>query len=792
MRSAILAFVFGVWLLQQQATLPGAAWLAALPLIPLPWLLRRHALPFRVSLLLAAVFAGFLWAAAFAQVRLADVLPAEWEGRDIQLVGVVASLPQLQERGERFLFYVERVETPEAVVPSRISIARYFAGFQERQSVQAASEFHPGERWRLTVRLKRPHGTYNPHGFDFEAWALERNIRATGYIRQDPDNARLSPLVPSPGYLIERLRESVRERFHAVLGDASYAGVLLALAIGDDDAISDADWETFRQTGTVHLMSISGLHVTMLAGFAFLLVQGLWRRSEALTLRLAARKAATVAGLAVAFAYALLAGFAVPTQRTVYMLAVLAAALWWGRSVSMSLALCWALLVVVLLDPWAVIAPGFWLSFGAVALLLYAGSNRLGRPGWLKTSVRAQWVIALGLTPLLLALFQQVSIISPLANALAIPLVSLVVTPLALLSAVLPADAILHLAHAAMAGCMRLLQLSAEWPIAVWQQHAPPAWAIVAGVAGVVWMLLPRGFPLRWAGAAGLAPMFLLLPPVLASGELRVATLDVGQGTAVVLRTARHALLYDAGPKYSAEADSGNRIVIPYLRGEGVRRLDGMLVSHDDLDHSGGALSVLQGVPVGWLAAPLPVEHALRGLARRDLECLAGQNWTWDGVHFEVLHPAASSYAENSLKDNDRSCVLKATSPYGSVLLAGDIERWSEAELTAPADGRLKADILLVPHHGSKTSSSTAFVEQVQPAAAVFTMGYRNRFGHPKQEVVERYQSRGSRIYRSDSDGAVIFDLRNPGEIEAGRWRRIAPRYWHDSPAGVDENAPAG
>jgi competence protein ComEC len=530
----------------------------------------------------------------------------------------------------------------------------------------------------------------------------------------------------------------------------------------------------------------------MVAGLAFLLMQGLWCRSEALTLRLPARKAATAAGLAVAFAYALLAGFAVPTQRTVYMLAVLAAALWWGRSISMSLALCWALLAVVLLDSWAVIAPGFWLSFGAVSLLLYAGSYRLGRPNWLKASVRAQWVIALGLTPLLLALFQQVSIISPLANALAIPVVSLVVTPLALLGAILPVDAILHLAHAAIAGCMRLLQLAAEWPLAVWQQHAPPTWAIVAGVAGVVWMLLPRGFPLRWAGAVGLAPMLLLLPPVLASGELQVAALDVGQGTAVVLRTARHTLLYDAGPKYSAEADSGNRIVIPYLRGEGVRRLDGMLVSHDDLDHSGGALSVLQNIPVGWLAAPLLPSHALRGHARRDLYCLAGQDWSWDGVHFEVLHPAPTSYADDSLKDNDRSCVLKATSPYGSVLLAGDIERLSEAALTESAAGRLKSDILLVPHHGSKTSSTPAFIEQVQPAAAVFTMGYRNRFGHPKPEVVERYQALGSHLYRSDRDGAVIFDLRNPDEIEAARWRQSAPRYWHDSPAGVDENAPAG
>lgn len=791
MRSAILAFVFGVWWLQQQATLPGTAWFAASLLIPLPWLLRRHALPFRFTLLLAGMLAGVLWAAMVAHLRLADALPMAWEGRDIQVVGVVASLPQLQERGERFLFDVERVETEGAVVPSRLSLARYFAGFHDRSPALAESEFRPGERWRLTVRLKRPHGTYNPHGFDFEAWALERDIRATGYMRQHPGDARLSTLVPYPAYLVERLRESVRARFHSVLGDAPHAGILLALAIGDDDAIPDADWETFRKTGVIHLVSISGLHITMVAGLAFLVVQGVWRRSEKCVLRLPARKAATVAGLGVALAYALLAGFSVPTQRTVYMLATLAAALWWGRGASMSLALCWALFAVVLLDPWAVIAPGFWLSFGAVALLAYAGSHRLRQEGWFRASLRAQWVIALGLTPLLLALFQQVSVISPLANAVAIPLVSLVVTPLALLGAVIPADAILHLAHAVMEECMRLLQLAADWPLAVWQQHAPPAWTIGAAVASVIWLLLPRGFPMRWAGVAGLAPMFLLLPPLPGPGELRMTVLDVGQGTSVLLRTAHHALLYDTGPRYSAEADSGNRIIAPFLRGEGVGKLDGMLVSHDDLDHAGGALSLLKGIPVAWMASPLPNGHPLHGYARRDVLCYAGQGWTWDGVHFEVLHPALESYAAEA-KDNDLSCVLKATSPYGSVLLAGDIERLSEGELIARAGEGLRADVLLVPHHGSKTSSTPAFLEKVHPAGAVFTVGYRNRFGHPKKEVVDRYRALGSGLYRTDRDGTVMFDFRQQGEIEVGRWRRMAPRYWHDSPAGVDENSPAG
>lgn len=793
MRGAILAFVLGVWLLQQQATLPPAAWsLVLLPAGALQYAVFRHPRLRRMAFLLCALLAGLFYAAAMAHGRLADRLPPEWEGRDIRLTGVVASLPQQEDRGERFLLDVEQVETPGAHVPHHISIARYFADFRQGMPVQPKGEFHPGERWRLTVRLKQPHGTYNPHGFDFEAWALERNIRATGYIRKDPANARLSGFVMRPTYWVERVRESVREHFQAVLGSAPYAGVLRALAIGDESAIADSDWEVFRRTGVVHLVSISGLHVTMVAGLAFTLVAAGWRRIEKLALWYPARKAAALAALLVAGAYALLAGFAVPTQRTFYMLAVLAAALWSGRAAPMSLVLCWALLAVVVVDPWAVLAPGFWLSFGAVALLLYAGGNRLARPGWLHEALHAQWVMLLGLTPLLLVLFQQVSIVSPLANAFAIPVVSLVVTPLALLAAIIPLDGVLQLAHGVMAGCMWLLKVCADMPLAVWQQHAPAGWAMLAGLVGVAWVLLPRGFPLRWLGGIALLPMFLLLPVRPQPGELRVAVLDVGQGLAVVLQTAQHVLLYDAGPRYSVDADSGNRIIVPYLRGSGLGHLDGMVVSHDDADHSGGALSVIRAMPVAWLASSLPHRNPVVSAMKSHVECVAGQSWQWDGVRFDMLHPSPQSYAMAKLKDNERSCVLKVTTAVGSVLLAGDIERASEAALLGRDGVTVKADILVVPHHGSKTSSTPEFVAAVRPAAAVFTVGYRNRFGHPKQEVVERYRAQGSHIYRSDSDGAIFFDLIPGRRIQRKTWRQETPHYWHLDGFGVAENGAAG
>lgn len=776
MRTNILVFILGIWLLQQQAALPNFAWVGLL--LPL-WLAGRF-LPAAPRGLLVKVFflgLGFFWAAFMAQLRLADALPSDWEGRDIQVVGVVAGLPVETERGLRFTFDVERVKTLEAVVPQRIQLTAYSEGFRQKPSGVAPPEFHAGERWQLTVRLKRPHGNANPNGFDFEAWLLERNIRASGYVRQEDGNRRLAEQVYRPGYIVEMLRERVAQRFQAVLGERPYAGVLKALAVGEQNAISPDQWKVFLRTGVNHLMSISGLHVTMISSLVFALAYGLWRRSQRLTLRLPARKAAAVAGALAALLYALLSGFGVPTQRTLYMLSVVAVALWLGRASSASSVLALALLAVVVPDPWAVLAPGFWLSFGAVAVILYVGVGRIGRPHWSRQWARVQWAVTLGLVPALLLMFQQVSIVSPLANAFAIPVISLVVVPLTLAGAVLPLDFPLLLAHQVMAWCMAALEWLSRMPDAVWQQHAPPVWTVLAAALGILWLLLPRGFPARWLGAAGFVPMFLVLPPQPEQGALWLAVLDVGQGLAVVAQTRNHALLYDTGPRYTSDADSGSRIVVPYLRAAGIKRLDGLIVTHDDSDHSGGAASVLDAVPVGWLASSLPADSTILPHARKSLPCFAGQSWEWDGVRFEMLHPGWESYADERLRKNARGCTLKITSPYGSVLLPADIERESEAEILARTPDALAATLVVAPHHGSKTSSTEAFIRQVNPSIVIFTAGYRNSFGHPKPEVVERYRALGSRMYRSDTDGAVSLRFGIEG-VSARTYRQEHLRYW--------------
>ena len=710
MRLYIVCCAAGVWWLQMQSQLPSPHWywLAAPLAVAVLFALRLQSRPSRlVRLVLAGaccIACGFLWAAWLAGQRLDDALPAQWEGEDIQLVGVVASLPQPYERSLRFEFDLERVLTPQAVVPAQIVLSWW--GNPPRDNQPATfPELRAGERWQLTVRLRRPHGTLNPHGFDYEAWLLERNIRATGYVRPGTGNRRVTELVLQPQYLIERVRAAVRSRIQAALADAPYAGVLTALAIGDQRAITPAQWQVFTRTGVNHLMSISGLHVTMVSGLAFSLAYYLWRRSTRLTLRLPARKAAVVAGLAAALIYAWLAGFAVPAQRTVYMLAVVAVALWSGRLASPSVMLSAALFIVLVIDPWAVLAPGFWLSFGAVALILLVSTGRVASPHWLVAWGRVQWAVTLGLTPLLLALFQQVSLVSPLANAIAIPAVSLVVVPLTLIGVVLPFDLMLELAHAVMALCGSLLEWMNMLPAAVWQQHAPPAWTVLGAVLGVWWLLLPHGFPARWVGTVALLPLFMVEPPLLADGELRLTVLDVGQGLAVVARTRNHALLYDTGPAFGPQIDSGNRIIVPYLRAAGVSALTGMIVSHNDIDHSGGAPSVLQAMPVGWLLSSLPDSHPLPALFASAQRCVAGMRWQWDGVEFEMLHPARENYVREKFRDNDRGCVVRISTAGASVLLTADIEQKSEREMLIALPDRLRAQVLLVPHHGSRTSS---------------------------------------------------------------------------------------
>lgn len=766
-------FALGVWLLQQQATLPTLPWYWPLAIFALLLPDSGRAsirIARRTLILFCAFLLGFSYAAWIAQARLSDSLPNEWQGQNITLTGIVAEMPRAHERGLRFAFDVKDVQTEGVHVPKHIQLTTYDG------DADSPLDIHAGEHWRFTVRLKQPHGTSNPHGFDFEAWALERNIRATGYVYAKGENTKLADTRRSPAYLIERLRESVSGHFQQTLGDAPYAGILVALAIGDQASISQTEWQLFTRTGVNHLMSISGLHITMLASLFFALTYWLWRRSVRLMLYFPARKAASLVGLFAALCYTLISGFEIPAQRTLFMLTTFAVMMLLSRNAAPSQMLAAALVVVLLADPWAVMSSGFWLSFGAVALIFYVTANRYGRSHWLMEYGKVQWAMTIGLIPPLLALFQQMSLVSPIANAFAIPLVSFVVVPLTLLGTLPPFEWMLYLAHQAMALCMWMLERLDTLPLSIWTQHAPPTWTIASGVLGAMWILAPRGFPLRFLGILFLLPMFLVAPATPAENTARIIVFDVGQGLAVAVQTRNHAMLYDTGPDFAGESDSGNRILVPSLRGLGIDQLDGLILSHDDIDHIGGTSSVMQTLAVEWVSSSLHKDHPLLKSVDQQRPCTDGQSWEWDGVRFDVLHPSDLDDSDKK-HDNDQSCVLRISVGTQSVLLVGDIEKASESRLLALHMHDLASTLLVAPHHGSKSSSSEDFVNTVSPAYVAFTTGYRNRFNHPHPDVWQRYGEIDAERLRSDTDGAILIDL-NADELKVERYRQTHRRYW--------------
>ena len=800
MRSAIVGFVVGAACLQMQATLPHYSLLTFLFVLACAlaaWSRRVILFKFKILLrIVMGVLLGFVWAALFAQYYLSQELPKELEGQDVTIVGTIDSIPSYFERGVRFNFAVEKVlpfDEVTPLIPSKLALSWYSVfGAEEK-----VPDVQPGERWQFTVRLRKPHGNANPHGFDYEMWLLEQNIRATGYIRPEPSieqkNVRLDSFVFSFNNVIERCRSWLRGRVQHALQDKPYAGVIVALVVGDQRAISQSDWTVFNRTGISHLVSISGLHITMVAALFAGLIFALWRRSfftsARLPLILPAQKAAALGGAFAALIYVLLAGSGLPAQRTLIMLSVVATALWCGRITSISHVLCLALGLVVLLDPWAVLGPGFWLSFAAVAVILYvsigrAAENMSGvQSHWstaLKNATLTQYAVTLGLVPLTVLLFGQTSLVSPVANAIAIPLVSFLVTPLALLGSVLPSPLsgwCLVSAHFLVEQLARLLNWLSGFPLAVWTAPVPAWWMFVLALIGTLWMLAPRGWPARYLGLFAWLPLVLNTPTHPRAGEMWVTAFDVGQGMALLIETEQHRFLYDTGPFYSPESDGGNRVILPYLRARGINQLDGMMISHSDMDHAGGALSIMKEIKIARVSSSLPLHHPIVNAAFLHDPCVAGQAWHWDGADFELLHPTAASYASDKWKPNARSCTLKITLNGLSILLPGDIEAVQEAELVEGDATKLAVNVLLAPHHGSGTSSTLPFLQAVHPQIALFQVGYRNRYRHPKPEIFERYGELGITRLRNDEAGAITLHFAST--LDVSEYRTEHARYWY-------------
>jgi competence protein ComEC len=787
-----------------------------------------HAVLRMLGALLLAGSLGFGVTGLRAVVFQANALSASLEGPDVQVVGLVTAMPQRSEAGLRFRLAVESAQTAGGPVslPPHIYLS-WYSSLQRAEdpgsvpfaeSQQGLGELRAGERWGFTVRLKAPHGNANPHGFDYELWLWEQGLQATGYVRATPKDTASGTAPRKLGstwqHPVERARQHVRDAIFARLAESGpfasvleprLAGVVAALVVGDQASIERADWDVYRATGVAHLMSISGLHVTMFAWAAALCFGWLWRRSNLAMLWLPAQHAALVGGVLLATLYALFSGWGVPSQRTIWMLAAVALLRLSGKQWPWPLVWLLAMAVVVAIDPWALLQAGFWLSFVAVGVLFASGTQgaatgnlRDAAPvsmsrwaSWrahpavqkVVALVREQWVITLALAPLSLLLFQQVSIVGLLANAVAIPWVTLVVTPLAMLGVLVgPAWTAAALCVQALGGVLAWL---ASWSFATFTVAAPASALGSIAVVGAVLLALRLPWAVRAVGAAMVLPVLLWQPPRPGHGHFELLAADIGQGNAVLVRTASHSLLYDTGPRFSRESDAGQRTLVPLLRALG-ERLDTVVLSHRDSDHTGGASAILAMQPQAALLSSLEDGHELLRLRPTAQRCTAGQTWRWDGVDFAVLHPQVADYAVTN-KSNAMSCVLRISNTQQTALLAGDIEAAQEGRLVqtyaspdtaAPqAANTLQADVLLMPHHGSKTSSTDVFLDAVRPRIALGQLGYRNRFNHPAPEVAQRYALRNIQTVTSPGCGAATWHSARPNAVECQREKN--KRYWH-------------
>ncbi len=776
MRRMALGFLLGSVALQQLVVLPSPAWsLGLLVLVATAW--RWPGLR-----LWAGVGMGFLWASAMAHTYLAGPLEAALEGRDVVVEGVIASLPTTRSRGVRFQFspLSLHLDGKPQPLPGKLMLTWY----------GNAPPLQVGERWRLQVRLKQPHGFMNPGGFDYEAWLFRQGIRAKGYVRKAPDiNQRLGR--HALDFPLEQWRQTVRDRLTPLLAGREQGAIVLALAMGLRDQISREQWQVLQRTGTSHLVAISGLHVGLVAGFAFFAVRRVWRLSTRAVLRWPATQAGAVAAMVAAVTYAALAGLSIPTQRALVMVLVVMLATLLQRRTRPSSALSLALLLVLVLDPMAVLAPGFWLSFAAVAIIFYGMRGRLGKASHWWRWGRVQWLVAIGLLPVLVLQFQQASLVAPLANLLAVPWVSLVTVPLTLLGTLLAgllpdvAGWLLGLANGSLTLLWWCLQWLSDWPQAVWRQGLTEPWAVAAAVGGVLWLLSPRGLPARWVGLVWLLPLVFTRAPVVAEGEVLFTLLDVGQGLAAVVQTREHVLVFDTGPRFSSGFNTGDAVVAPYLRTRGIGEVDVLVVSHGDNDHRGGVDDLARQIPIVRVLSSVPERLGELGAQH----CHAGLAWEWDGVQFHFLNPAEGEVAKGR-RGNNHSCVLRVQAGEQRLLLTGDIERRAERQLLAREqenpDAALRAQVLVAPHHGSKTSSSADFLRAVAPRLALFPVGYRNRYGFPKPEVVARYRAQGVQLLDSANSGAIQLRLgvvdstqKELPMMRIRRYRQQYRRYWH-------------
>jgi len=696
----------------------------------------------------------------FATHRLSDRLPEQLEGVEVQVVGAIADLPEQDEKHVRFDFEISQQEA-DRKLPSKLRLSWYYP----EQPVKA------GQRWAFTVKLKRVHGNLNPGGFDYERWLFTEGVGATGYVRPSPKPVLLGS--DSAWTSIAVWRQLITDQLSSTLSNSPSLVLIKALTIGDGNSITQEQWAVFRKTGTTHLVVISGSHIGLIAGLVYFLVLKLWAWTG--WLRWSPQKVAAVSAMLAAVFYSGLAGFSIPTQRSVVMLSIAMLAVILQRNSRPVNTLAIALFAVLIFDPLAVLAVGFWLSFFAVAVIVYAVSGRLSKLGHIWAAIKVNWATSVGLSPLLLLFFQQVSLIAPLANLVAVPVISLLIVPLSLLAVMVMfispalAGALFYLVDPLLQGLCWLLARLAEVPLAS-INHAPPSyWALFFAVPGILLLLAPAGMSARWLSLAMFLPLLFTDAEQPETGDIKMTLLDVGQGLSVIVQTRNHLLAFDTGAKFSSQNDMGQSVVLPFLRSQGTMKIDSLIISHGDNDHIGGVSSLMREMPAEIMLTSVPQKLSEYSPS----ECTAGQSWLWDEVKFTMLAPSQAFVSEN-----DNSCVLKVESKHGAVLLTGDIEAKAESWLVDTYGEALKAEVLVAPHHGSKTSSTAGFLRAVKPDYVLIPSGYRNQFGHPHKDVLARYRQANAKWLSSANSGAITVDVESNVFVVQGM-RETESKYWN-------------
>lgn len=753
MLQTAIGFTLGALLFQHLPVLPSTWWLLLIP--PAIWCWRKLS----AWRLFSALLLGALWSLAYASLSKPDDILADLLGQDIQVVGYIEQIPRNRSGSSSFLFRAHRL---------------VHAGHQYQGDwlfrlgwYNDVPELVSGDQWQLRIKLKQAHGFMNPGGFDYEAWLYSQGVRYTGYIRGKAQRK----LGSRSG--LHRLRQYVSTKLASSIDDQRAAAVIKALVVGDRNDLKASDKALFAATGTSHLMAISGLHVGLVAGLLFALVRWFWRRIPQLCRRWPANIAAAPAAMLGALFYAGMAGFSVPTQRALIMLSLVMLALLWRRRIKPLHTLSLACLLVVAWNPLALISAGFWLSFMAVTVILFSASGN-DRYRWLKI----QFVVALGLLPVLLTYQMNVAFLSPMVNLIAIPLFGVFIVPVVLLASLMlfvwsaPAIWLLEWAAKVILLAMDGLQLVAD---------LSPAWngsgvislmALMLSITGLGLLLAPRGLPGRWLGVPMLLPLLFPAREPIAYGEFHFTLLDVGQGLSAVVETASHTLVFDTGPRFRSGFETGSQVVVPFLRHSGIDEVDTLLLSHSDIDHTGGARGLLENSRVNNILAGEPGEvTSVIPTAR----CVAGQQWQWDAVSFRILYPTEGMGQEG----NNASCVLRISNAAGSVLLTGDVEAAAERELVRHFRNELVANVVVAPHHGSASSSSLSFVSATAADYVFYSAGFLNRWGFPDDKVAQRWAAAGSSAMSTAESGAIQMHFGQQGFTRPSAYREEVRAWYH-------------